>query len=255
MKNEKRWGWRWEVGDKISEDVFDRRTLFALRDLLSDKISTIDYPISYGKEAVVYKGEGEDGPVAIKIYRPKSAFLFGGMKDYIEDDKRFEKLPLSRKDLLLQAWARKELDNLARIGEAGVPAPAPIAVKKNVLVMSYIGDRERPAPLLKDIDMKRGDEGPDWPSLFNKIKSYIQKMYSSEIVHGDLSEYNLLWWEKELWVIDVGQSVLTSHPMAQDLLKRDVERMVSFFTRRMGAGEEKLGIDASVVLEEVKAKR
>jgi RIO kinase 1 len=242
----RRWGWEWEVGDKISEEVFDRETLLALRKLLIEEIETIDYPISSGKEAIVFKGEGKEGPVAIKVYKPKSQFLTGGMKRYIRGDRRFAKLPLSKPHEILYAWARKELDNLARITNAGVLAPDPIAVRKNVLVMSYIGDREAPAPLLKDVEQR---EDIDWSLLYDTITSYVSKMYEGGIVHGDLSEFNILHWDDKPWVIDVGQAVLTSHPRADELLRRDLERVNLFFSKK----KIEVG-DLSDIIKEIKER-
>ncbi len=258
MKEGKRWGLKWELEGKISEEIFDLRTLLALQKLLMGKIKAIDYPISSGKEAVVFKGEGKEGLVAIKIYRPRSLFLMRGMKKYIQGDRRFDKLSLSKRDQILYTWARKERDNLARIAAAGVLVPTPIAVEKNVLVMSYIGDRESPAPLLKDLGTGgKSKKRINWFYLYERVTSYMSKMYEEGIVHGDLSEYNLMYWADKPWVIDVGQSVLISHPLAEELLKRDVERVASFFSKRLGElkGKKKIKIKgASDIIREVRGQ-
>jgi RIO kinase 1 len=62
-------------------------------------------------------------------------------------------------------------------------------------------------------------------------------MYKAGVVHGDLSEYNILNWDEKPCIIDLSMGVLTDHPIANDLLERDVDRVLNYF-RKMGVKDE-----------------
>ena len=109
---------------------------------------------------------------------------------------------------------------------AGIRVPEPIAVKNNVLVMEYIGSRTRAAPILKNKQMSLEESC----KTYAKIMGYVKKMYRIGLVHGDLSEYNVLMWRGPV-IIDVGQGVSIKHPLAMEFLERDVENIVRFFNR------------------------
>jgi Serine/threonine protein kinase involved in cell cycle control len=72
----------------------------------------------------------------------------------------------------------------------------------------------------------------------------VKKIYYSGLIHGDLSEYNVLMWRGPV-LIDVGQGVSIKHPLAAELLRRDVETIVRFFNR-FG-----VNIDIEKTMEEV----
>ena len=92
--------------------------------------------------------------------------------------------------------------------------------------MEYIGDSERPAPLMKDVKLK------DPKKIFEILIEFISKMYKkAELVHGDISAFNVLIYKNRPYLIDLGQGVLTEHPNAHDLLKRDIHNVVNYFKR------------------------
>ncbi len=63
--------------------------------------------------------------------------------------------------------------------------------------------------------------------------TYTKRLYQkAELVHGDLSEYNLMTWKGKLVMFDMSQSVPTSHPLAQTLLNRDINNVNRFFSRQ-----------------------
>lgn len=218
---------------KVEQAVFDDATLAALYKLVQDGyVDAFGGPISSGKEATVYRARNSEREVAVKIYRIK-ATDFQHMRDYLEGDPRFGGLGGKKKDVVL-AWVRKEFANLERATEAGVRVPDPIAVERNVLVMEYIGDDDR-AKRLGEVDV----ENPE--TAYEVVREYMRRLYAAGLIHGDLSEYNLVVHDGELVVIDLGQAVTVHHPNSDEFLERDCENVAAFF-RRQG-----LEVDASAL--------
>jgi RIO kinase 1 len=210
---------------KVSEDVFDDVTLLALYKLVHKKwLSVIGGSISTGKEANVFYGERDGVGVAIKIYRIRTA-NFTTMSSYITGDRRFSRVKKSRKELVF-AWTRKEFSNLVRAQDAGIPVPEPLVWDRNILIMSYLGENEIPYPQLKKADFD------DAAGVYATIMRYIDLLYNkAELVHGDLSEFNILYSEKP-YLIDMGQSVTRDHPRAYQFLMRDIRNINRFFKNR-----------------------
>lgn len=211
---------------KTQEKVFDPSTLLVLAKLISDDVfETVDFPISAGKEAFVFRAvTSEKKFVAIKIYRT-SALVFKQLGNYIFGDPRFENINKNRRNLVFE-WAKKEYKNLLRIQKTQVKAPKPFACIKNVVVMQYIGSKQKPAPMLKDIPLENPQE------LAEQLFSYIKMMYEqAHLVHADFSAYNILLFRKKPYVIDFGQAVLLSHPQASIFLQRDIHNCVQFFKK------------------------
>ncbi len=219
---------------KTYDEVFDRKTLQVLYKLLSTEvIETLDYPISTGKEGNVFRASGKKGELyAVKIYRTSTS-TYKHLTKYITGDPRFRNVPKDRWGIIY-LWAQKEYKNLSRMTKAGVASPKPKKQLKNVLVMGYIGSQAQPAPMLKDVPLKRPKKS------FETIQKMIKKLYSkARLVHGDLSEYNILVDNGDLFFIDVGQAVVLDHPLAQELLVRDVKNIARYFKKLGVRVEEK----------------
>jgi RIO kinase 1 len=211
---------------KVEQSVFDDATFAAIYKLVQDGyIDAFGGPISTGKEANVYEALGaEDRDVAVKIYRI-NASNFRHMRDYLEGDPRFEGIGSDKKQVVL-AWTKKEFANLERARTAGVRVPEPIAVERNVLVMELVGLVEDRARRLAEVNV----ENPE--TAYEVVREYMRRLYSAGLVHGDLSEYNLIVHEGELVVIDLGQAVTVHHPNADDFLRRDCRNVAKFFSRQ-----------------------
>jgi len=212
---------------KVEQSVFDDATLGALYKLVQDGyVDAFGGPISSGKEANVYLALGgeEYGEVAVKIYRI-NASDFRDMREYLVGDPRFEELGGNKKRVVL-AWTRKEFANLKRAAKAGVRVPTPIAVERNVLVMEFLGDDGDHAPTLDDARL----ENPE--TAFEVVREYMRRLYDAGLVHGDLSEYNIVVHDGELCFIDLGQAVTVHHPNSGDFLTRDCANVASFFQRQ-----------------------
>jgi len=225
--------------EKIEQYVFDLPTLETLYKFTKRGIiKALGGPVSRGKEAVVFHALGaSDQELAIKVYKVSTS-NFNAMLDYMIGDPRFEHIKRDRRSVIF-AWARKELKNLKRAFDAGVPVPEPIACNNNVLVMEFIGAEGIAAPRLRDIPIEILQRDFDLNELLTCIVGYLKSLYKkANLVHADLSEFNILmrgYVEEELEVepvlIDMGQSLLLSHPNADEFLRRDVGNIVFFFNR------------------------
>ncbi|HYS71948.1 MAG TPA: RIO1 family regulatory kinase/ATPase, partial [Thermoplasmata archaeon] len=120
-------------------------------------------------------------------------------------------------------WAQKEYKNLQKMRQAGVRVPEPIAVHRNLLLMEYLGDETMPAPTMKDLPIE------DPATAYEDVVGSMAAMRKAELVHGDLSEYNLLWWDGHPWVIDCAQAVPFAHPRSEDWFRRDVANVARYF--------------------------
>ena len=217
---------------KVQDEVFDERTLLTIYDLINRAtIKTIEFPISTGKEGNVFAATADEGVVAVKIYRVTNA-NFNAMQAYIVGDPRFQGLT-GNKRKLVNEWCKKEFRNLMRYHEAGLRVPRPLAQKENVLVMGYVGDESGPAPMMKFSPPPDLETARAWRDYL--LDFIITGLAAAELVHADLSEYNVLVWKGEPWVIDVGQAVMGTHANAPDFLARDVENVLRYF--------ESLGLD------------
>ena len=208
---------------KVEASVFDDATFAALYKLVQDDVlAAIGGPISTGKEANVYEARGGEGrDVAVKIYRV-NASDFRQMRTYLEGDPRFRGIGSDKRKVVL-AWTRKEYANLGRAAAAGVRVPDPIAVERNVLVMELVGAVTDRARRLNEVDI----ENPQ--TAFEVVREYMRRLHAAGLVHGDLSEYNMIIHEGELVLIDLGQAVTVHHPRAEAFLRRDCENVARFF--------------------------
>ena len=227
------------------DEVFDKQTLMTIYDFMtSGLIESVHYPISTGKEGNVFYATDEEGePLALKIFRTSTS-TFKRVAKYIEGDPRFKGLSGNRRKLIY-AWANKEYRNLQRYYEADIPVPEPIAFDKNCLVMEFIGSENgAPAPQLKDVALEDPDE------IYDEVVSFIIDGFrDAHLVHGDLSEYNILMTEGGPILIDCGQAITADHFNAKEFLKRDITNVNRFFKNR-GADI----IDIETIMEETLKK-
>ncbi|MFQ6052873.1 MAG: serine protein kinase RIO [Candidatus Bathyarchaeia archaeon] len=212
---------------EVIEEVFDRLTLEGVYRLITRKvIERIHGVVKAGKEARVYWGESPEGEgLALKIYYTTTADFRRGMLKYIDGDPRFKRM---RKDprSIIYAWTQKEFKNLQLAEEAGVNAPRPITFYRNILVMTFIGTDGVPAPLLKDVDPV------DPEAFYMQLLREVRLLYTGAgLVHGDLSEYNVMVWEEAPVVFDVSQAVLIAHPISDALIRRDIANVNAYFNR------------------------
>lgn len=214
-----------------SEQVLDPRTRLILFKLLSNGyLAEIDGCLSTGKEANVYYARGEEGQeYAVKIFKT-SILVFKDRDIYVSGEYRYRNgYCKSNPRKMVKTWAEKELRNLKRLASAGIPCPTPHLLKSHVLVMDFLGQDGWCAPRLKEVKLSLDE----WLECYTTLSMDIRKMFHEcNLVHGDLSEYNLLWHENRVKIIDVSQSVEQSHPFSNEFLRKDVSNVTMFFRKQ-----------------------
>jgi len=207
------------------EEVFDGRTLTTVMHLLNrGRLRELQGTLKSGKESRIYRGiDMKGGDVAVKIYLTSSAIFRQGRLKYIRGDPRFKDIPHDTRSLIDQ-WASKEFKNLQLAKEAGLAVPTPIYVEKNVLLMEFIGKNGVPAPHLREVPLQAA------ASWYDKIVEMVKDLYDkAKLVHGDLSEYNILVPDGYPMLIDFAQAVTIEHPEAREFLKRDIDNLNNYF--------------------------
>lgn len=207
------------------DEFFDHGTLLSVSRLVSHGlIDSVDFPISTGKEGGVFRASKGDGFRAVKIYRISNT-TFRHLPPHALEELRRES-SVRNFGGLIYAWTRREHTILGRLKAAGVRAPEPYGHYRNVLVMEFIGTAEGAAPRLQTALV----ENPS--ALYDDLVVQIGRMVrEARLVHGDLSPYNVLWFENRAVVIDVAQAVARDHPAARSLLERDIVNFSRFFGR------------------------
>ena len=119
-----------------------------------------------------------------------------------------------------------EFKTLKDLYEAGAAVPKPIETTSNAILMEYIGDENLAAPTLSQVKLHESEIEP----IFKEVMRNIHLMLQMGIVHGDLSAYNILYWEGEIVLIDFPQVVdIDSNPDARKILTRDIQRVCEYF--------------------------
>ncbi|KAH8898247.1 atypical/RIO/RIO1 protein kinase [Thozetella sp. PMI_491] len=224
-----------------SELVLDQRTRMILLQMINHGIvSEIHGAISTGKEANVYgailhpENGGPSIHRAVKVYKT-SILVFKDREKYITGEHRFKAgADKGNNRKMVKLWAEKEFRNLRRLQTAGIACPEPIKLKLHVLVMSFLGDKKGWAyPRLRDANLAGDDVDQQWRDLYIQLLGIMRQMYQvCKLVHADLSEYNILYNDKRLYIIDVSQSVEHDHPRSLEFLRMDIKNVGDFFRRQ-----------------------
>ena len=211
-------------------------------------VTDVTRRVKAGKEANVYCCTAHPATgvelIAAKLYRPRmlrtlknDALYKAGRQLRDEEGKqlkgRREKLAIAQKtrfgnQLDMVWWIGNEFRSQQRLYDAGANVPRPIGHEGNTILMEYIGDESLPSPTLIDVSL----ESDEAAALLSRTLDNIRLMLDNHIVHGDLSAYNILYWDEELTIIDFPQVVdARINPNAFMLLARDVERVCGYFSR------------------------
>lgn len=220
-----------------NEQVLDPRTRMILFKMINRGIIfEVNGCVSTGKEANVYHACTEEGiHRAIKIYKT-SILVFKDRDRYVSGEYRFRH-GYSRHNprKMVKVWAEKEIRNLKRLHTAGIPCPEPLHLHLHVLVMGFLGDKKGwPSPRLRDAKISELFPNPaeEYTSLYYQLCAYMRIMYQKcRLVHADLSEYNILYHEKKLYIIDVSQSVEHDHPHSLEFLRMDIKNCNDYFRK------------------------
>lgn len=164
--------------------------------------------------------------IVVKIFRT-SILEFKNRNIYITNELRFQNFKITNPRKLIKVWAEKEVRNLVRLNNQNIASPRPLYLKKNIIIMTLIGDDDHVAARLKDLKYA------DFSKLYNETVEIIIRMYRcAKLIHCDLSEYNLLYHNNQIYVIDVGQSVDITHTYADFFLANDIANINKFFGKK-----------------------
>lgn len=212
------------------EQVLDPRTRMILFKMLNQGIiAEINGCISTGKEANVYHATSKTGVAfAIKIYKT-SILQFKDRDKYVTGEFRFRHGYCRHNPRkMVRTWAEKEFRNLIRLQQGGVNAPKPILLRSHVLLMDFIGTDCWPSPKLKDAVLTSSKPR----KLYRECIETMWRLYNKcKLVHADLSEYNMLYHDGSIVIIDVSQAVEHDHPMALEFLRKDCTNITEFFKK------------------------
>ncbi|XP_056155302.1 serine/threonine-protein kinase RIO3 [Lampris incognitus] len=219
-----------------AEQAVDPRTRLLMYKMVNAGVlDKVNGCISTGKESVIFHADGgslEEQPVpeevVLKVYKT-TLNEFKNRDRYIKDDYRFiDRFSKLNPRKVIRLWAEKEMHNLTRMKRAEIPCPEVVLLKKHILVMSFIGRDHAPAPKIKDAMLS----AEEMNRAYHQVLHMMQQMYQEcNLVHADLSEYNILWHDGKVWFIDVSQSVEPTHPHALEFLFRDCRNVSTFFQK------------------------
>jgi len=229
-----------------SEQVLDPRTRMILLQMINrGVVSEVNGCLSTGKEANVYgsvsipdpdEANPDPKPIhrAIKVYKT-SILVFKDRDRYVTGEHRFRGgYNKGNNRAMVKVWAEKEYRNLKRLHMAGIPCPEPVYLRLHVLVMGFLGDKKGwAAPRLRDAVLQGDDVDEQYRKLYLQLLGLMKRMYQTcKLVHADLSEYNVLYHQNKLFIIDVSQSVEHDHPRSLEFLRMDVKNVSDYFRRQ-----------------------
>ncbi len=255
------------VADKLQlENAFDFTyvpseheagwVLAALQSFFKEELITdVMALVKGGKEANVYQCRAHESVgrefLAAKVYRPKMfrqlsndamykegrAILDSGGEQIIARDKRTMRAIKHKSNygdfVAHQSWLQHEFQTLALLEEAGLPVPKAYAIADNAILMDFIGDQHGAAPPLHNVNLKKLLHRSKIAELFDTTLWTIETMLRLNRIHGDLSAFNILFWEDDITFIDFPQVTTASkNRNGQMIFRRDVERVCDYFSRQ-----------------------
>ena len=133
------------------------------------------------------------------------------------------------KSLLHQSWIAYEFTSMEKLYSAGADVPQPFTMAPNAILMSFIGDLDGCAPALSEVNLDRQEA----KKLFDRALVNIDMLHSCGVIHGDLSAYNIIYWEGAITLIDFPQVVSPlENKNALSIFQRDVIRVCDYFSRQ-----------------------
>jgi RIO kinase 1 len=205
----------------VAEGLVDE----VIRQLMSGKEATV-YMVRCGEEircAKVYKD------AVHRSFRNNATYQEGRKVKNSRQARAMEKGSRYGRQVQEEAWQSAEVDALYRLAAAGVHVPQPYICFEGVLLMDLVLDAEgHPAPRLNDVDLS-----PEQALDFHaRLLNQVVRMLCAGIIHGDLSEYNILVGSDGPVIIDLPQAVnAAGNSNAGPMLERDVANLASYFSR------------------------
>ncbi len=205
----------------VSEGLIDE----VLRQLMSGKEATV-YIVRCGEEircAKVYKDAEQ------RSFRKSVSYQEGRKTKNSRQARAMAKGSRYGRQMQEEAWQSAEVDALYRLAAAGVKVPQPYLCHEGVLLMDLVTDADgHPAPRLNDIELSVEQALEFHAGLLGQVV----RMLCAGIIHGDLSEYNILVGADGPVIIDLPQAVdAAGNSNAGAMLERDVANLAAYFGR------------------------
>ena len=198
-------------------------------------IDEVLYQLMSGKEATVYVVRSGDQTRCAKVYKEAAKRGFKQAAKYQEGRREknsrraraMEKGSKFGRKQMEESWQNAEVDALYRVARAGVRVPQPYGCFDGVLLMELVMDEQgEVAPRLGEVDMSAEQAREDHALMMH----YIQLMLCAGLVHGDLSEFNVLVDEYGPVIIDLPQAVdAAANNNAREMFDRDVNKITSYY--------------------------
>ena len=200
-----------------------------------------------GKEANVYCCKAFAGLgvelVAAKIYRPR---MFRALRNdalyregrsvidasgkSVNNEKMLHAVRKGSsfgKSLSHVSWLGHEYRTLGILHAAGADVPKPYGSHDNTILMTYLGEASEAAPTLNEVHLSTRVEAK---RLYERLMHNVEIMLANQCIHGDLSAYNVLYWQGEFLIIDFPQAINPrNNRSAFPILKRDLTRLCQYF--------------------------
>lgn len=210
--------------------------------------------IKSGKESDVYLCRANPRltgvPFAVaKMHRPRQHRDFRDDSTYL--DGRFRKVTNEVRAMRAKGrvgrefahafWVAHEWETLVTLHAAGADVPRPIAQSGAGLLMDYLGDQDGPAPQLRTLSPGPGEAR----RILDRLLRNVELLLANNVVHADLSAFNVLWWDDRPWIIDLPQAVDPRfNHSSYELLARDVRNVCAWAERHgVDADAERLAAD------------
>jgi RIO kinase 1 len=200
-------------------------------------VNRVVRPLMSGKEAQLFVVEADGGHFVAKLYKDAEHRSFRHRAGYAEgrrvrnsrQRRAMEKGTKFGKEQAEAAWQTAEVDALYKLAEAGVQVPKPHLFVDGVLLMELIVDAEgSPAPRLFDVDLTEEEA----LEIHEFLTRQIVWMLCAGLVHGDLSECNVLLSHEGPTIIDLPQATDAAHnPNARALFLRDVANVTNYLAK------------------------
>lgn len=216
-----------------SQGDIDSETRMTLYKFMNKSVLKESYGIvNKGKKSLILHAEGgikksEKGDslslpkeCAIKVFKP---LITAETKDAKNENDN--SLPESA-----AVWAHREFQNLKRLEKAGIPCPKPLFVKKSVLVMGFVGKDSRAAWKLQDFPFANEMAVR---AAYDQVIHNMKTMYKTcHLVHSDLSQKSILWWDNQCYFTDVAHALEAGSNNSYAFLYRNCRNIVEYFGKK-----------------------
>jgi RIO kinase 1 len=208
-------------------------------------IHEILFEVKSGKEATVHCCSSPRGLLAAKVYRPIETRRFKNDAVYTTGRMHLARAGRAQRaadaksafgrEVQYATWIEHEWRTMRMLHEAGADVPCPVARNDRAILMPFLGDERGAAPKLNDVELDREAAR----QVVDRLLDNVEFMLDRHVVHGDLSPFNILYWNGQATIIDFPQAVDPRlNPAALSLLRRDVANLCAWARKRGVARDE-----------------